>query len=361
MLNQTMKRILRLLSVSALTAVAIASVDIPSYSAPPSSEQLENTTSELQSDLNDMNSQLADLSAELDNTSEQIEQLSAEVEKAKLDLAAAQLNEESQYNAMKNRIKFMYEGGNISLLEILFSSDDMSDFLNKAEYVTTISEYDRSMLEEFQETRVKVEDRQAELIDKQEELAALQNNLQSQKDTLTAKISSTSSKLEDYKDQLERARIAEEASKTAQNNEVSGSITPVSSKSKKTGSTSSETTNVGATSSTTTDVALLAALLECEAGGYDGMLAVATVVMNRVESPRYPNTLRGVIYQSGQFSPAWNGRLERVLSRGPSSTAYAVAQAALNGERYSAVIDCYSFHAAGGGDSGVNVGGNVFF
>ena len=55
----------------------------------------------------------------------------------------------------------------------------------------------------------------------------------------------------------------------------------------------------------TTDLVLFAAILECEAGssGYDGLLAVATVIMNRVESPRYPNTLKGVIYQSGQFSP----------------------------------------------------------
>src|SRR5699024_8440843 len=71
--------------------------------------------------------------------------------------------------------------------------------------------------------------------------------------------------------------------------------------------------------SDTSDLVLFAAILECEAGStdYNALLAVATVIMNRVESPRYPNTLSGVIYQSGQFSPTWNGSLSRVLERGP--------------------------------------------
>ena len=145
MITKEKKHILRSVLAAAVSAVTIASVTVPVYSA-PSAKELEITTSDLKEDLNDMNSQLSSLSAELENASAQIEQLSAEVEKAKLDLAAAQLNEEAQYDAMKSRIKFMYEGGNLSLLEILFSSDNMGDFLNKAEYVTTISEYDRDML-----------------------------------------------------------------------------------------------------------------------------------------------------------------------------------------------------------------------
>ena len=146
MITQEKKRILRSILAVAVSAVTIASVTIPAYCA-PSAKELEITTSGLRNDLNDLNSQLSSLSADLDAASAQIEELSAEVEKAKLDLAAAQLNEAAQYDAMKDRIKFMYEGGNLSLLQILFSSENMADFLNKAEYVTTISTYDRAMLE----------------------------------------------------------------------------------------------------------------------------------------------------------------------------------------------------------------------
>lgn len=375
MITKEKKRRLRSALAVAVCTVTIASVTVPVHSA-PSAEELEITTSNLKDDLNDLNSQLSSLSAELDNASAQIEQLAAEVEKAKLDLAAAQLNEEAQYSAMKNRIKFMYEGGNLSLLEILFSSDNMGDFLNKAEYVTTISEYDRDMLEALGEVCASVEKKQADLKAKQDELAAMQVDLNAKKDALTSKISSTSSQLEDYTAQLERARAAEEALKLAQNNAISGSIVPSggrpnnSNGQTNTNPPNNNSSNNGSSGGTATappteanvsDVALFAALLECEASGYDPMLAVATVVMNRVASPNYPGSLRGVIYQSGQFAPTWNGSLEKVLARGPSSTAYSVAQAALGGSRHASVVNCYQFRSAWTGVEGINIGGNIFF
>ena len=80
---------------------------------------------------------------------------------------------------------------------------------------------------------------------------------------------------------------------------------------------------------------LLAALIFCEAGNqpYAGKVAVGAVVMNRVESGRFPNSIREVIYQRGQFTPAMTGKLERVISAGrvPSS-CYDAARDALNGE-----------------------------
>ena len=382
MITKEKKRILRSVLAVTVSAVTIASVTVPVYSA-PSAKELEITTSDLKDDLNDLNSQLSSLSAELDDASAQIEQLSAEVEKAKLDLAAAELNEELQYDAMKNRIKFMYEGGSISLLEILFSSDSMGDFLNKAEYVTTISEYDRDMLAELKEVCAGVEKKQNDLKNKQDELGVLQVELTNKRDALTSKISSTSSQLEDYTAQLERAKAAEEALRIAQNNAVSGSLKPTGSTGQANNNGNGQTNNNPSggqqpgnnnngqnNSGTVTpppeanvnDVVLFAALLQCEAGGYDPMLAVATVVMNRVESPSYPGTIRGVIYQSGQFSPTWNGSLERVLAAGPSSTAYSVAQAAIGGARHMEVINCYQFRsAASTSHTGVNIGGNIFF
>lgn len=64
------------------------------------------------------------------------------------------------------------------------------------------------------------------------------------------------------------------------------------------------------------DMRLLVCLVFCEAGSepYDGKLAVANVVLNRYHSSRFPNTIKGVIYQSGQFSPTWNGSLNKKLS-----------------------------------------------
>lgn len=81
------------------------------------------------------------------------------------------------------------------------------------------------------------------------------------------------------------------------------------------------------------ELALLAAIIECEAGGesHTGKVAVGAVVMNRVRSGQFPNSITDVIYQNGQFSPVVSGRLSAVLSRGARNDCYQAAQEALNG------------------------------
>ena len=83
------------------------------------------------------------------------------------------------------------------------------------------------------------------------------------------------------------------------------------------------------------DLKLMAAIIFCEAGNqsFKGKVAVGAVIMNRIESGRFPNTLEGVIYQRGQFTPAMTGKLARVLRSGniPSS-CYEAAEAAFAGE-----------------------------
>ena len=92
--------------------------------------------------------------------------------------------------------------------------------------------------------------------------------------------------------------------------------------------------NLGAVAVGTTDDVLLGALVQCEAGNqcYEGQLAVAAVVMNRVRSGAYPNTIGGVIYASGQFTPAGNGKVERQLQLGVNESCLKAARAAIAGE-----------------------------
>lgn len=94
--------------------------------------------------------------------------------------------------------------------------------------------------------------------------------------------------------------------------------------------TISKTTR-GETSASTDDETLLACLIQCESGNYEGMLAVANVIINRMNSRKYPNSISGVIYAAGQFSPVSSGKLETRLSKGPSSTARQAAADALAG------------------------------
>lgn len=106
---------------------------------------------------------------------------------------------------------------------------------------------------------------------------------------------------------------------------------------------------------------LLAALIQCEAGGesYEGQVAVGAVVMNRVRSGAYPDSIHGVIYASGQFTPAMNGKLNRVYESGKiNSSCIQAAEEALSG--VSNVGDLTHFRRNNGRE-GLVIGNHVFY
>lgn len=103
---------------------------------------------------------------------------------------------------------------------------------------------------------------------------------------------------------------------------------------------------------------LLAAIIFCEAGNqpYEGQVAVGAVIMNRVRSGVYPNSISEVIYQSGQFGPAMTGWLDSVLANGSyTGTAMQAAADALAGS--NPIGDCLYF---GNGNYGIQIGDHFF-
>ena len=120
------------------------------------------------------------------------------------------------------------------------------------------------------------------------------------------------------------------------------------------------TYNAGAFAATADETRLLAALIHCEAGGeeYEGQLAVGAVVMNRVRSGAFPNSIREVIYASGQFTPALNGRLEEVYNGNIYDSCVRAAEEALAGN--TNVGEAKYFRRAGKRE-GVVIGNHVFW
>ena len=108
------------------------------------------------------------------------------------------------------------------------------------------------------------------------------------------------------------------------------------------------------------DAYLLAAIIQCEAWGesYDGKLAVGSVIMNRVRSSYFPNTVSGVIYQGGQFSPVASGRLAYRLEQGVASDCMSAAQAVLGG---TSTTNCLYFRVNNGIIEGTVIGNHVFY
>ncbi len=353
-----MKKIISFLLVS---LILILSTSLYSL-AEKSVDELEEETAALTSQLSSINSEILEMQSELDETAGLIEIAESNIAKTELALQEAEEEEEAQYEDMKDRIQYMYESGDTSFLEILLGAEDMADFINRSDFVNSITEYDREMLDKLTETKETIEVESVALEENKESLLALQEEYETKTADLEAKAVETETDLTAVKADLAAAEAAEKAAAEAAANASSGSSSSGSSSS---GSSSSggTTSSGGSYSGSASELDLLAALLDCEAyADYNSRLAVATVIMNRVEDSRFPNTITGVIYASGQFPCATNGKVASVLAKGPSSLSYQVAEDAINGTRLSSVSNCYFFLAASSTNrTGVNVGGNLFF
>lgn len=121
------------------------------------------------------------------------------------------------------------------------------------------------------------------------------------------------------------------------------------------------TKNLGAIAASTDELVLLAALIQAEGGNqpYEGQVAIGAVVMNRVRSPRYPNTIQGVISAPGQFGPAATGKVAQYMAAGPKAICMQAAQAAINGE--TTVGTATSFRNVNSGKPGIVIGNHVFW
>ena len=126
-------------------------------------------------------------------------------------------------------------------------------------------------------------------------------------------------------------------------------------------SASSRTTQNASIAASADEETLLAALVQCESGGtsVQCMTAVGAVVVNRVRSGGFANSIYGVIYQRGQFGPASSGRLEARLASGVSASARQAARAALNGSDPTG--GAKYFKLASSGHAGTVVGPIVFY
>ena len=118
--------------------------------------------------------------------------------------------------------------------------------------------------------------------------------------------------------------------------------------------------NRGAVAADADELRLLGALIYCEAGNQpdEGMVAVGAVVMNRVKSGAYPNTIHSVIYASGQFTPAMTGKVAKAYEGNVPELCLQAAQAAINGE--TTVGDATHFRRAGKRE-GYVLGDHVFW
>ena len=165
-----------------IAGVLSLSFIMPTYAtdlsdAQQKAQQLEEQKKAAESEKSSLAEQLNTIVTDMKKSEEDMTKKESEIEKAEEELVNAKVDEQNQYESMKKRIKYIYENGSSEFLEIMLEAKDMADFLNKAEYATKMSEYDRDMLKKFQKLVKKVEEEEAKLNKEYEELHTLQASL----------------------------------------------------------------------------------------------------------------------------------------------------------------------------------------
>ena len=190
------------LSVGMMLSMTITSGAVTIDEAQKKADELQSQKSAAQAEKDTLAAKLNSIIDQMNKTQEELSAKETEISTAEEELVQAKVDEDDQYNSMKKRIKFMYEGGNTKFLEILMSSSNIGDLLNKAEYVSKLSSYDRDMLVAFQETVKAVEEKEAKLKDEYEKLNTLQTSLVSQQTEAQNLISSKEAQIAEIQNQI---------------------------------------------------------------------------------------------------------------------------------------------------------------
>lgn len=173
-------------------------------------EEQEGVDAQIQT----LSDEISELMASISLLEEEIEAKKAQIEQAKIDLAKAQEIEQQQYEAMKVRVKAMYESGETTVLDIIFSSSSMQDMLNKADYIEKMHEYDKKLFINYKTARQNVEDLKQNLEIEESELEAAQEGLEEEMDTVEEARSELEAISEDYAVQISKAKQQAEVYKS---------------------------------------------------------------------------------------------------------------------------------------------------
>ncbi len=329
-------------------------------------EGLKEERKTLQGVLGALNGDLAKISERLEELENQIDAKVDEIEVTTGLLNEAIMQADGQYESMKVRIQFMYERGNNAYMEMFLNAGSFADMINAAEYIEELTEYDRSKLEEYKEVRNSIQELQEKQIAEKIELDALKAEVETEKSKVTSLVNRTQSDISEYSEQItdaEEAALAYEAEMKKKEEDIQYLQKKLAEEKR---------LSQLAANSTRRDISdivfeegdryLLANLIYCEAGGepYEGQVAVGAVVINRVLSSVFPDTVVGVIYANKQFSPVASGRLALALAQNKATAScYRAADEAMAG--YTNVGGCVYFRTPIPGLEGINIGGHVFY
>ena len=184
---------------------------------------MESKKQELESYLADLNTQYEELTNTISELSIQACEKENQLKQIRAELKKAKKAENKQYDDMKLRIQYMYENGGTSALETLLSSKDLAEFLNNAESVSKISQYDRNMLDKYVNLQNNIQEQETAAEEEKQSIDALLAERSSKKQEVQELTASTSDNIASYVDQISASQ-EEAAALTEQINNADNSI-----------------------------------------------------------------------------------------------------------------------------------------
>lgn len=205
-----------------IASLVMSSFVVTTAMAAPDADAIRKQKEEAEGQVNSLQDQLTEVLGKINDLETKLIEKGEEIEKANSDLEEAEKKEKEQYEAMKLRIKYMYEEGNGKELEKVFSSGSIGELLSQAEYVQSVHTYDRKQLEEYVETKKEIADLSDKLEKEQKALEETEEKFASEKESLNATLEAKRAEVSDLDGQLQAAveAAAKEAEEKARQEEA---------------------------------------------------------------------------------------------------------------------------------------------
>ena len=332
------------------TQEKIESIEDKRQDAREDLDELDEEAERLDESLSGLKVQMSNIDAKISAANSDIETTEKNISDIEARIDEVQKLQKLRHEMMKRHIVFFYENkSQMDLFELLFTSSSFPEFLNRTEMLSAIIEYDRGMIADYEAAeqelldeendleiaKAKLSSKKKELKSSQKEMDKLVASVQSDVDANAREREQTAEELAAYEKKLrdlaKKMKSLEESVALAQIEEAKR-LAEAMAAAAEAGEVEDTT---GAYAASASDVTLLAATIQAEAGNQStyGQQAVASVIMNRVKSSLFPNTIYGVITQENQFASYRSGMVDAYIEQGPDEGCVAVAQAAIDGER----------------------------
>ena len=307
--------------------------------------ELKGQSASLQSKIEGYSGKLDDLSGEIQETEKAMTEVSSQIVQLNSELEEIRREIDDRQQLLKNRIRSVYEkGGSKGMIQKLVEANSFRDALNRYVYLDAMVNYDRQKIAECNALQEQLHKKISEVELREDELNAYQDNLddkyeeledlsdaaRNMLDSTNMSINAESDKLKNYDTQL----VALDKTMKSLESQTAAAQAQLAKQIAERLALKKEDTS-GSYAASASELEWLAATIQAEADGesYTGKLAVGSVIMNRVKSSAFPNSVIAVIQQNMQFASYRSGKVELIISKGPNSTCVKAAQEVLNGAR----------------------------